>query len=294
MGRIFPRPGRNCVWSIGMYAGKSPLDVVAHPDFVSPVLTSKEITDVKADFVADPFLFKEGADWYLFFEVLNSKTCLGEIAWAKSKDFGSWEYGGVVLRQSTHMSYPYVFDHAGVKHMIPEIYAAGEVVLYRAQRFPDEWQRQCVLIEEPLYDSSVVFHEGMWYLFGSTATFDLRLFCSQSLYDGWVEHPASPLVKRDKLRARPAGRIINWQGQLYRFCQDCRKGYGVAVYAVKINRLNPVEYSEELSRQQPVIAASGKGWNAVGMHTVCAEQVSADSWVAAVDGYYKRWGIKRY
>ncbi len=295
MSKVFPRPGRLCVWAISMYSGKSPFELNPIQDIPNPSFTAGDISDIKADFVADPFVLCDNGKWYLFFEVLNSKTCLGEIALAKSDDGLKWVYGGVILRQNTHMSYPYVFEHGGVKYMVPETFAQGNVSLYRSDAFPDGWKLDKVLIDEPLYDSSVVYYEGIWYLFGSTADYDLRLFYSADLHGQWKEHPDSPVIKKNAQFARPAGRIIHWQGNLYRFVQDCRGSYGTAVYAMKINKLNPKEYNEELAcNGVPVIAGSGKGWNAVGMHTICAQEVEPGHWIAAVDGYYKRWGIKRY
>ncbi len=57
-------------WSIGIYAGTSPLDLLPHGRS-NPVLTARDVTDVPAAFVADPFMIKNGPRWYMFFEVFN-------------------------------------------------------------------------------------------------------------------------------------------------------------------------------------------------------------------------------
>jgi hypothetical protein len=47
--------------------------------------------------------------WYLFYEVCNVKTKRGEIGFSTSKDLLKWNYGGIVLQERFHLSYPYVF-----------------------------------------------------------------------------------------------------------------------------------------------------------------------------------------
>ena len=48
-------------WSIGIYTGKDPFYVVSSDNISNPVLTTKDITDISTDFVADPFMVKEGS-----------------------------------------------------------------------------------------------------------------------------------------------------------------------------------------------------------------------------------------
>ena len=43
-------------WSIGVYVGDSPLDVSPAAGITNPVLTSDDVTDVSASFVADTFM----------------------------------------------------------------------------------------------------------------------------------------------------------------------------------------------------------------------------------------------
>ncbi|TDJ44165.1 MAG: hypothetical protein E2O52_09025, partial [Gammaproteobacteria bacterium] len=69
-------------WAIGIVTGTSPVDFGALP--AEPVLTREDVTDIRAGFVADPFLFEEAGTWYLFFEVLNLANNQGDIAVATS------------------------------------------------------------------------------------------------------------------------------------------------------------------------------------------------------------------
>jgi len=68
----------------------------------------------------------------MFFEVMNSQTGKGDIGSAASRDGLHWEYRQIVLSESFHLSYPYVFYVGGEYFMIPESYEANSMRLYRA------------------------------------------------------------------------------------------------------------------------------------------------------------------
>src|SRR3954471_8902781 len=102
----------------------------------SPTISSKQRpekplirVDVKADFVADPFLIHHGEVWYLFFEVWNRDADKGEIGLAISRDLATWDYRGIVLREPWHLSYPHVFEFDGRIWMLPEAIDSGGVRL---------------------------------------------------------------------------------------------------------------------------------------------------------------------
>lgn len=77
-------------WAIGVFFGKSPLSMCEKTSGPSvPVLTCEHITDVEAEYVADPFLYipqNTTMPWYMFFEVLNAVSGKGEIGVAVSND----------------------------------------------------------------------------------------------------------------------------------------------------------------------------------------------------------------
>src|SRR5690348_9959234 len=96
-------------WSIGIYAGGSPLGLGAPRNLRNPVLSREHVSDVPAVFVADPFMISARDAWYMFFEVLNWRTDKGEIGLATSEDGMAWHYQQIVLAEPFHLSYPYVF-----------------------------------------------------------------------------------------------------------------------------------------------------------------------------------------
>lgn len=280
------------LWSIGLYAGPSPLALTPRAGVTNPVMTREQVTDVRAALVADPFLVRDGATTHMFFEVLNIENGRGEIGLASSTDLATWDYRGIVLREPHHLSYPHVFAWEGTYYMVPESHATGSVELYRATDFPMRWERvDTLLTGAPFSDSTLVHHDGRWWLFSETgAPFQndtLRLYVADALRGPWAEHPRSPIVAGDKHTARPGGRVVQHDGRLLRFAQDCVPHYGVQVLAFEITELTPTSYAERAVELTPPLNGSGAGWNAAGMHHVDAHRVGADEWIAAVDGW--RW-----
>ena len=283
-----PRP--EAVWSIGMLKGASPCSLGDAP-VENPLLTAAHVTDVPASSVADPFLLRRDDRWWMFFEVVNWRTWKGEIGLASSSDGLAWRYERIVLAEPFHLSYPYVFEADGAVYMIPESSQIGSVRLYRARRFPWEWEHQCDLLGGmPFADTSLIRHGGRWWLFTETSgggDDTLRLFHAADVHGPYVEHPRSPIVAGDGTIGRPAGRIVPSDGRLVRFAQSCLPAYGTDVRGLEITCLTPDDYAEAPIGDGPILGPAGTGWNAGGMHHVDPIVVADGAWLAAVDGW--RW-----
>jgi hypothetical protein len=284
------RPARDPVWSIGIYAGPSPVRLAPWPDLKNPVLTHEDVTDVPATFIADPFMVRDGNTWYMFFEVMNWRRNLGEIGLAVSPDGLHWKYQQIVLSEAFHLSYPYVFRWKDDYYMIPESYQAGAVRLYKARKFPEQWAHAATLLEGPyLVDTSVFQHAGQWWLFTDTSAGmqhdTLRLYHAPELKGRWTEHPSSPLVQGDPCIARPAGRVITADDKVIRFAQSGQPYYGSTVRAFEVTELTPTSYKEKEVKPSPILGPTGAGWNACGMHQVDAHRLDDGRWIASVDGW---------
>jgi hypothetical protein len=282
-------PPHEPVWSIGIYRGESPFTLAPAADVANPVLTAAEVTDVAATYVADPFMLKVQETWCLFFEVMNWRANKGEIGLATSIDGRAWTYRQIVLAEPFHLSYPYVFAWDGAYYMVPESFQAGAVRLYRARRFPEEWALVGTLLEGPyLVDASLLHHAAHWWLFTETNPDKhdtLRLYYARDLEGPWIEHPKSPLVQGNPHTARPAGRVLSVKDRLVRFAQRCEPFYGMDVRAFEITELTLRDYQERAIEPNPVLAGSGTGWNADGMHHVDPHRLADGSWLACVDGW---------
>ncbi len=277
------------LWQIGIFSGSSPLTLAPDPGIPNPVITRESVTDVPCAFVADPFLVRSGNEWLLFFELLNRNTHLGEIGLSRSPDLVHWSYHGVVLAESFHLSYPKVFQWEGTWYLMPETHQAREVRLYVADPFPSRWTHAHTLLTgRQFLDATVFRHAEHWWMFVEASEpirhDTLRLYHSDHLTSGWVEHPMSPVVEADPEIARPAGSVIHDGERLIRFGQKCKPRYGTGVRAFEITELTTTAYSERPLSSEPVYTGSGSGWNASRMHHVDAHRIAEGQWIAAVDG----------
>jgi hypothetical protein len=273
-------------WAIGVYEGTSPFELEPAPDVVNPVLAAESVTDVKARFVADPFIVAHEGKYYMFFEVLNAATGQGDIGVAVSEDGVRWRYQQIVLDEPFHLSYPLVFHYDGQWFMVPESWQAKGVRLYKAVEFPHKWSCVKTLVRGPYRDSTVFRYQGYWWMFTCYGGGHdiLRLFYAKDLTGVWVEHPKSPVVEGDANIARPAGRVLFYNGRIYRIAQDCEPVYGSAVLAFEITRLTTRDYEEKPVAQNPLLQAGGTGWNAHGMHQLDVIRKADGRWLAVVDG----------
>jgi len=280
--------GAPWVWSIGIYAGRSPLQLAHAPGARNPVLSAASVTDVPARFVADPFMLPVNGLWHMFFEVLNDRSDRGEIGLATSPDGLAWSYRQIVLSEPFHLSYPYVFRWNQDIYMLPETLGGAAVRLYRAVSFPTRWEHLADLVPGAHADPSIFFFHGRCWLFTCPTPYQhdtLALYTADILTSTWTEHPSSPLIAGNASIARPGGRVITHNGQLLRFTQQCSPIYGKQVRAFAITELTPTTYRERELPESPVLTpVGGDQWNASGMHHVDAHPVSDGSWLACVDG----------
>jgi beta-xylosidase len=283
-----PRPTN---WAIGIYEGRSPLEL--SPGAArNPVLSASDVTDAEAAFVADPFIVRESETWYMFFEVFDTTTGQGDIAYATSEDGRKWTYQHIVLDEPFHLTYPYVFEWEGEWYMLPETYKAGDIRLYRAADFPEEWSYHGSLLEGIFADSSILRFDDKWWLFTSPQKDRdrrLRLYYADELLGPWTEHPDSPVVDWDGNSGRPGGRVVVYDGRAIRYAQDNYPNYGTQVYAFEITELTPTIYRDRQVGSRPIVAPEHRGWNSRGMHHVDPHPTEDGQWIAAVDGRGRRW-----
>jgi len=299
--RYLRGPVPSQIYSIDVYAGQSLDKLAPREPSARPAITARDVTDIEAIFVADPFLVRTADAWHMYFEVLPSKKQdrlqKGVISLATSADFGmTWNYEGVVLKEAFHLSYPYVFEYGGEYYMVPETHERGAVSLYRAAAFPRRWEYVKDLLIGNFTDATVLHRGDSWWMFVESVPEGmkrpdasphscLRLYYADTPFGPWEEHPLSPISRGDAKLGRPAGRpLVNERGGLIRFAQDCSTSYGAAVYAVEVENLDRDSYSETPLADTPILAGSGMGWNADGMHHLDAFHHDG-RWHAAVDGW---------
>ena len=206
------------------------------------------------EFWADPFLVEHEDKHYLFLEVFPFSRELGHLSCMEIKPDGSYTTPVKILEKPYHLSYPNVFEYQGSYYMIPETGDNQTVELYQASVFPYEWTFKHNLIENiRAYDSSLIFHEGLWWLFATVSvteacptTEELYVFYADSpLSTQWTAHANNPVVS-DAASARPAGKLFRQGKQLIRPSQDCAGSYGAGINFCDIQILNKKEYKEKI------------------------------------------------
>ena len=277
----------NWNWAIGIYTGTSPFHLSSPTNINNPILTAKDVTDIDAKFVADPFIVKTDSLFYMFFEVLNKINNQGDIGFAESLNGLKWKYKHIIIDESFHLSFPYVFKWDNDYYIMPESGEDLSVRLYKATDFPKKWEFKGDLIKGYHFaDPQIIRYNNLWWLFVCTRENDnLNIYYSQNLMGPWKQHPKSPVIKNNPHIARGGGRILEYNQRLFRYTQDCFPTYGIQVYAFEITKLDTTSYEEKIVDNKAIIKASGAGWNKLGMHTIDPIYISAGKWLSTVDGY---------
>lgn len=280
--------GNQAIWTLGIYSGESPLALRPAPHAWNPVLTGADVTDLKVDALAHPFLVIKDKRYYVFFTAKDLKSDSGGIGLAESSDGVKWQYRRMVIREPFVQSHPFVFEWRNEYYLIPEAHTETSVRLYKATAFPLEWKYVGNILEgknEHFISPTLARYKDLWWLFTSPSGNEtLRLFYASDLMGPWKEHPLSPIVKKDLRSARPAGRPFVMDGALYRLGQDCYPRYGHAVRAFRITDISPTTY-KETPVETPLVEASGHGWNSTGMHHIDAHRTGSGQWLAVVDAF---------
>ncbi len=200
-------------------------------------------------FYADPFLIEHEEKPYIFFENYAEETGRGVISVLKPDNSIL-----TVLQKPYHLSYPFVFKWEGNYFMIPETADANNVQLYRCKEFPGQWEFVNELLSDTvLIDATVFFYQNKWWMFGVTrhhaacSTNDqLLLYYTDHLLSGkWHSHPQNP-VATNIANCRPAGRVFEQNGKLYRPAQNnasFQYGYGICINEIEV--LTETVYTEK-------------------------------------------------
>jgi len=260
--------GQKKKYSIGIYSGDNLFDL-NDKEFKNPVLTKFDVTDVRASFVADPFIVKDSNKYYLFMEVKSKrKRDIGEIGVAVGDNLKNLKYQKIVLKENFHLSYPYVIKENGNFYMIPESGENRDLRVYKAYNFPYEWKLEKIIFEDKrLADPTLVYYNNKWWLFVTNMENNsLEIYYASSLIDNFTPHKKNPFYVNDNSKNRNGGRIFIDDGKIYRFTQNCENYYGEKVDMYEIIKLNENEFEEKFIKT--ILAPSKNGWNSNQMHNI--------------------------
>ncbi len=228
------------------------------------------LSDPGHRFFADPFpIWYEGRS-YIFFEDYDHRTGKGIVSYVEVGENGPLGPIRPALEEPWHLSYPFLFEDGGRIYMIPESCNARHVALYRAERFPDRWVREGLLLTDvDLSDATICRHGGRLWMFAAahdgtgSRTDLLSIYSAERLTGPWTPHPLNPVLV-DQRAARPAGNLVEKDGKLWRVAQDCTGGYGSALSIAEVLRLDVTGYEQRLHS----VIGPDRSWRGRRFHTL--------------------------
>lgn len=232
---------------------------------------------------ADPFLFANHCDGYLylFYEDEQLKAP-APICAMRTKDGRKWENLGIVLRESFHLSFPFVFVENKNIYMLPETRSIDEIRMYKSVDFPYIWQPITLQKGDKYVDSSLIKHHNVWYLF-TTVWYGkkngLHIYYADSLDSEWKSHPLNP-IHNNLEYSRNGGSVFEYKGKIYRPAQNCTHYYGENVALYEIEKLSKTEYTE---KKQCNLIDTTNDWSKYGGHHFNQTSMWGKTWVS-MDG----------
>lgn len=283
-GVLYPDFLRRRQWNIGVV--HSPVASFLDPDFRPDVEWLPPPRSL--EYLADPFGVLYEGRLHVMCERFDRRMQSGSIWMLEWPVGGGFARSTPVLRLNGHASYPYLLEEGGKVYCVPETSRAGEVGLYRADRFPFDWRRVGTLLQGfPGVDNTLFRHEDRWWLLSTTSEVpDGKLYAwyADRIEGPWSPHPENP-VKQDLSSARPGGTPFVADGALYRPAQDCSKSYGARIVINKVLELTPKRFREARVR---TVEPDAKGPYPLGLHTL-----SSVGSMTLVDGLRNRWSTWR-
>lgn len=209
-------------------------------------------------FYADPFPFEWNGRHFIFVEDMRRGDGKAVLSVAEIFRNGAPTVPRKVIEEPYHLSYPQVFSRDGEIWMLPEGGAGGNLVLYRAEAFPDRWVRHSILIEgRELFDATLLEHDGRLWLFAAgrdgygSASDMLVVYHAPALEGPWTPHPANP-VRIDRAAARPGGGFVRVGERIVLPLQDGTNEYGGALGLADLLELSPTKV--HLSVPVPILS----------------------------------------
>ena len=217
---------------------------------------------------ADPFVYFDSGGAQLIFEDYDRVKGVARIS-AMPLDSNESAQPEPAFVSDHHLSYPYTFKVEDEWYCIPESAGDNHVSLHKFNQSSSRWELDTVLLTNfSGVDTSVIQHQGRWWLFTGCKDDkpDLKLFVfyADSFRGPWHSHTANP-VKTDNSNSRCGGTFFHHESRLYRPTQDSKKTYGQRIVINEIVRLSPNEFEEQVV----VTVEPRKNWPFPnGLHTL--------------------------
>lgn len=221
----------------------------------------------KRYWAADPFLYEEDGDTYLFVEYTDTKKKKSALAVKKILPVEEEKFE-IIYEFPYHTSYPCIFVWAGIKYMIPETKSVREIVLLECIKWPYEWKKKSILARNiDAADCTPYIQEGKLFLMIYEENQEISLSTAElNVNTGELYNKKLLKTYKEKI-ARPGGNIISIDNNIIMVRQPGIKFYGEKIVFIKCE-IAKDSFSEEILNEilpeQIDIEVDGK---IIGIHT---------------------------
>jgi hypothetical protein len=254
-------------WSIG-FAAANINDVISNKAWPNSItwLPIKH----SLNFIADPFIIKnKQGKLFVLYEDFSAEQN-GYIAIKELDEQFNTVSEKTLLKTNTHLSYPFIFEEAGVTYIIPETQQTNNLIAYpfNIDNLTIE-KGISILSNTSILDATFLKHDNKYWIFASVGdgknfNNQLNIYYANSLFGNYLPHQNNP-VKNNLDGSRPAGAIIQIDGIYYRPAQNCKAYYGQAITINKIKTLTTTHFEEEV---HCVLSANTFNYFTDGVHTI--------------------------
>lgn len=211
-----------------------------------------KIQNTKNSYLADPFIINFNKKKYLFAEEYNFDEKKGVIVLYNILN-DKYERLGIILKESFHLSFPYVFKFKRKLYLLPETAQNRDIRIYECIKFPFKWKLKKILMKNVSSADNLIFYYNKFYwLFSNIALSakndhdsELSIFYSKNtpLTNKWMPHKNNPIITKAEF-ARNAGIVFD-NNNIYRISQKYKFNlYGSKFLINKISNLNKNLYKE--------------------------------------------------
>ncbi|MBQ9229373.1 MAG: hypothetical protein IJ168_11175 [Eubacterium sp.] len=203
------------------------------------------VPNSKRYWTADPFLFEKDGVLYLFFEAFDIFKRKGLLGY---RTLSEGEFGDIHIfyEHDSHLSFPFIYEENGEIYVMPESAKSGELFRLRCKHFPDQWEKEAVLLKENVVDTvRYVDGDNVYYI--SELVTEPNVYDRVDLYylqDGSLLPCAHNPVKADASNARGAGAVCVIDGVRVRPAQDCGDSYGERLNLNELMRIDREHFEE--------------------------------------------------
>lgn len=222
---------------------------------------TRDIPSPRFGYFADPFVWIEGGETYVFAEEFDCSRDRGELVVMKLDNLlnvvscQALQYEGAGSAISCHASFPFLFRFDGNVYMLPETCARNSVDLFICVEWPAKWRlMRRLLFGIDAADSALIEKEGKWWLLTSVRSgHDNRHLAIYDLADLHRDVPVSHPINAERLYSgmvhgtgRNAGFVsAQHDGTIIRLIQDSTLHYGEGAAFRRVVILDQERFREE-------------------------------------------------